>query len=86
MSKLEDLAHFVVLYRVNSDSMIAEIDGPNVFQFGLFGDETKPTEMISTIFPDLPVVALPDQGMLDDQAVLILGNSARQSSLIAPAL
>ncbi len=74
------LSHFVVLYAMPTGCMIAEVDGPAVYQLGLFPQDAQPIELVASLFPELPVITLPAQAaQLDDEAVLILGNRACQA-------
>ncbi|MCY0853939.1 hypothetical protein [Cupriavidus sp. D39] len=73
------LSHFVVLYAVPTGCIIAEIEGSAVYQLGLFPEDEQLIAFVASLFPELPVIALPAHpARLDDDMVLILGNRAIQ--------
>ena len=73
------LSHFVVLYAVPTGCVIAEVEGSAVCQLDLFPEDEQLIAFVGSLFPELPVIALPAQSArLDDDIVLILGNRAFQ--------
>ena len=76
---MRSLSHFVALYWIPAGCVIAEVEGAAVSQFGPFAGDTLPLTLAASMFPELTTVELPAQAaMLDDEAVLILGNRVRQ--------